>query len=176
MRIPNLKMAVVQTDGNDVEPVMVDEIRISVAETYDVIVQPTAPAYTIFAQVEDRTGYARGTLAQREGMTAPVPPMDPRPLRTMVDMGMGMAMGASGHEDGGRRVPEWHRCLVCPGCGMGRRAPWSRCGARPHAPPADDTATPRSSIAVRKSTTWRRIRRNGCRPRGSDWITTAGGC
>ncbi len=89
VRIPNLKMAVVQTDGNDVEPVTVDEFRISVAETYDVIVQPTAPAYTIFAQVEDRTGYARGTLAQRAGMTAPVPPMDPRPLRTMVDMGMG---------------------------------------------------------------------------------------
>ncbi len=92
VRIPNLKMAVVQTDGNDVEPVMVDEFRISVAETYDVIVQPTAPAYTIFAQVEDRTGYARGTLALRAGITPPVPPMDPRPLRTMVDMGM--AMGA----------------------------------------------------------------------------------
>jgi CopA family copper-resistance protein len=92
VRIPNLKMVVVQTDGNDVEPVMVDEFRISVAETYDVIVQPTAPAYTIFAQVEDRTGYARGTLAQRAGITALVPPMDPRPLRTMIDMGM--AMGA----------------------------------------------------------------------------------
>ncbi|MGO9059245.1 MAG: copper resistance system multicopper oxidase [Candidatus Binataceae bacterium] len=89
VRIPNLPMTVVQTDGNDVEPVTVDEFRISVAETYDVIVQPTAPAYTIFAQVEDRTGYARATLAQREGLSAPVPPMDPRPLRTMVDMGMG---------------------------------------------------------------------------------------
>ena len=89
-------MTVVQADGNDVEPVTVDEFRISVAETYDVIVQPAAPAYTIFAQVEDRTGYARATLAQREGLSAPVPPMDPRPLRTMVDMGMGMAMGSSG--------------------------------------------------------------------------------
>jgi len=90
VRIPNLPMTVVQTDGNDVEPVTVDEFRISVAETYDVIVHPAAAAYTIFAQAEDRTGYARGTLAQREGMTAPVPPMDPRPLRTMVDMGMAM--------------------------------------------------------------------------------------
>ncbi len=96
VRIPNLPMTVVQADGNDVEPVTVDEFRISVAETYDVIVQPAAPAYTIFAQVEDRTGYARATLAQREGLSAPVPPMDPRPLRTMVDMGMEMAMGSSG--------------------------------------------------------------------------------
>ncbi|TMJ43258.1 MAG: copper resistance system multicopper oxidase, partial [Alphaproteobacteria bacterium] len=60
------------------------------AETYDVIVQPTADrAYTIFAQAEDRTGYARGTLAPRAGMAATIPPMDPRPLRTMTDMGMG---------------------------------------------------------------------------------------
>jgi FtsP/CotA-like multicopper oxidase with cupredoxin domain len=96
VRIPNLKMTVVQTDGNDVEPVTVDEFRISVAETYDVILRPTAAAYTVFAQVEDRTGYARATLAQRAGLTAPVPPMDPRPLRTMVDMAMPMAMKHSG--------------------------------------------------------------------------------
>jgi CopA family copper-resistance protein len=90
VRIDGLLMTVVQADGNDVEPVTVDEFRISVAETYDVIVQPTADrAYTIFAQVEDRTGYARGTLAPRAGMTAAIPPMDPRPLRTMTDMGMG---------------------------------------------------------------------------------------
>jgi CopA family copper-resistance protein len=91
VRIPGLPMTVVQTDGNDVEPVTVDEFRISVAETYDVIVQPQdASAFTIFAQSEDRTGYARATLAPRSGMTASVPPMDPRPLLTMVDMGMAM--------------------------------------------------------------------------------------
>jgi FtsP/CotA-like multicopper oxidase with cupredoxin domain len=89
-RIPDLPMTVVQADGNDVEPVTVDEFRISVTETYDVIVQPKADrAYTIFVQPEDRTGYARGTLAPRQGMAAPIPPMDPRPLRTMADMGMG---------------------------------------------------------------------------------------
>ncbi|MBI3795452.1 MAG: copper resistance system multicopper oxidase [Deltaproteobacteria bacterium] len=94
VRIPNLPMTVVQADGNAVEPVTVDEFRISVAETYDVIVQPQEEsAYTIFAQAEDRTGYARGTLAPKTGMTAPVPPMDPRPLRTMVDMGMGHTSG-----------------------------------------------------------------------------------
>jgi FtsP/CotA-like multicopper oxidase with cupredoxin domain len=83
-------MTVVQADGNDVAPVTVDEFRISVAETYDVIVQPTADrAYTIFAQAEDRSGFACGTLAPRPGMAASIPPMDPRPLRTMRDMGMG---------------------------------------------------------------------------------------
>lgn len=90
IRIPGLEMLVVQADGNDVEPVPVDEFRIGVAETYDVIVQPKDDrAYTIFAQSEDRTGFARGTLAPRAGMAGPVPPMGPRPVRTMVDMGMG---------------------------------------------------------------------------------------
>jgi CopA family copper-resistance protein len=90
VRIDGLPMTVVQADGNDVVPVTVDEFRISVAETYDAIVQPTADrAYTIFVQSEDRTGYARGTLAPRGGMVAAIPPMDPRPLRTMTDMGMG---------------------------------------------------------------------------------------
>ncbi|MGO9450035.1 MAG: copper resistance system multicopper oxidase [Candidatus Binataceae bacterium] len=97
VRIPNLPMTVVQTDGNDVEPVTVDEFRISVAETYDVIVEPPdSSAYTIFVQSLDRSGYARATLAPRIGMTAPVPPLDPRPLLTMVDMGMG-SMGSGGH-------------------------------------------------------------------------------
>jgi CopA family copper-resistance protein len=94
VRIPGLPMTVVQADGNDVEPVTVDEFRISVAETYDVIVQPhDESAFTIFAQSEDRTGYARATLAPRGGMAAAVPPMDPRPLLTMVDMGMGNMSG-----------------------------------------------------------------------------------
>jgi CopA family copper-resistance protein len=90
VRVPGLQMTVVQADGNDVEPVTVDEFRIGVAETYDVMVQPQDnAAYTIFAQPEDRSGYARGTLAPKMGMTAEVPPLDPRPMRTMVDMGMG---------------------------------------------------------------------------------------
>ena len=89
VRIPDLPMTVVQTDGNDIAPVTVDEFRIGPGETYDVIVQPRGDrAYTIFAQAQDRTGFARGTLAPRSGMTAAVPPMDPRPMRTMKDMGM----------------------------------------------------------------------------------------
>jgi CopA family copper-resistance protein len=88
VRIPGLTMTVVQADGSDVEPVEVEEFRIGVAETYDVIVTPRQDACTIFAQAQDRSGYARGTLAVREGLAAPVPPLDPRPLRTMADMGM----------------------------------------------------------------------------------------
>ncbi len=100
IRIPGLPLQVVAADGSDVEPVWVDQFRIGVAETYDVIVQPTGDAaYTIFAQAEDRTGYARATLAPRSGMAGPIPPMDPRPLRDMTDMGMagmaGMDMGSS---------------------------------------------------------------------------------
>jgi CopA family copper-resistance protein len=94
VRLPGLKMTVVQADGNDVEPVTVDEFRIGIAETYDVIVQPAGDAaYTIFAQVEDRSGFACGTLAPRMGMAATVPPMDPLPMRTMADMGMGNMKG-----------------------------------------------------------------------------------
>jgi CopA family copper-resistance protein len=92
VRIPGLAMTVVQADGNDVEPVEADEFRIGVAETYDVIVQPVADtAYTIFAQAEDRTGFARGTLTSHLGLAAAIPPMDPRPKRTMMDMGMNMS-------------------------------------------------------------------------------------
>ena len=89
VRIPGLKMTVVAADGLHVKPVSVDELRIAVAETYDVIVEPAADAYTLFAQAMDRSGYARATLASRAGLTAPVPALDSRPLVTMDDMGMG---------------------------------------------------------------------------------------
>jgi CopA family copper-resistance protein len=89
VRIPGLSMTVVQADGQNVQPVTVDEFRIGAAETYDVIVQPQAEAYTIFAETMDRSGYARGTLAIKEGMTAPIPARRKPPVRTMVDMGHG---------------------------------------------------------------------------------------
>ncbi|MBN8735972.1 MAG: copper resistance system multicopper oxidase [Xanthomonadales bacterium] len=94
VRIPGLKMIVISADGQDVHPVTVDEFRIAVAETYDVIVQPQEDhAYTIFAQSIDRSGYARGTLATRTGMEAEVPIMDAVPTLTMVDMMGAMAQG-----------------------------------------------------------------------------------
>lgn len=89
VRIPGLKMTVVAADGLHVKPVSVEEFRIAVAETFDVIVEPTQDAYTLFAQSMDRTGYACGTLAVKTGVSASIPPLDPRPLVTMDDMGMG---------------------------------------------------------------------------------------
>ncbi|MBB6094960.1 CopA family copper-resistance protein [Povalibacter uvarum] len=99
VRIPGLKLTVVAADGQDVEPVTVDEFRIATAETYDVIVEPKDDrAYTIFAQSMDRSGYARGTLAPAAGMQAEIPPLDPRPLLTMADMGMAHDMGGMSHD------------------------------------------------------------------------------
>ncbi|WP_229730201.1 copper resistance system multicopper oxidase [Arenimonas maotaiensis] len=89
VRIPGLKMTVVAADGLPVHPVTIDEFRIATAETYDVIVEPSGQdAFTIFAQDSGRTGYVSGTLAVREGLRAPIPKLDPRPILTMADMGM----------------------------------------------------------------------------------------
>jgi FtsP/CotA-like multicopper oxidase with cupredoxin domain len=88
VRIPGLKMTVVAADGLPVHPVTVDEVRIATAETFDVIVEPSGQdAFTIFAQAMDRVAYAAGTLAVRDGLRAPVPALDPRPLLSMADMG-----------------------------------------------------------------------------------------
>ncbi len=98
VRIPGLKMTVVAADGQHVHPVTVDEFRIATAETYDVIVEPAGQeAFTIFAQSMDRTGFAAGTLAVREGLRADVPELDPRAMLTMADMGH----GGMGHDRGG---------------------------------------------------------------------------
>ena len=93
VRIPGLNMTVISADGQDVEPVSVDEFRISGAETYDVIVQPRDyRAYTIFAQSIARMGYARATLSPAPGMQAEVPPMDEPGWLSMKDMMGAMAM------------------------------------------------------------------------------------
>ena len=96
----------VATDGQDVEPVTVDELRIGTAEVYDVIVTPGDAAYTIFAQSMDRSGYARGTLAPRAGMTAEVPALDARAILTMSDMGMSHA----GMDHSQMDHSAWARC------------------------------------------------------------------
>ncbi|WP_228284712.1 copper resistance system multicopper oxidase [Psychrobacter sp. bablab_jr012] len=96
VRIPGLKMTVVSTDGNDVAPVDVDDFRIGVAETYDVIVTPTKEAHTIFAQNIDRSGYVATTLATKKGARAAIPAMDSIEWLTMADM-MG-AMGDKGYK------------------------------------------------------------------------------
>ena len=96
VRIPGLSMTVVQSDGQNIIPVKVDEFRFGPGETYDVIVEPTLDAYTVFAQSMERTGYARGTLATRKGMKAAVPALDPVEWLAMSDM-----MGSMNHGEGG---------------------------------------------------------------------------
>lgn len=101
VKIPDLPMTVVQADGQDVEPVAVEEFRIAPGETYDIVVEPAGGrAYTIFAQSLDRSGYARGSIAAHEGMTAAIPALDPRPLRKLSDMG-----GAHAGHGEGQRAP-----------------------------------------------------------------------
>ena len=93
VRIPGLKMTVIQSDGQDVEPVSIDEFRFGPGETYDVLVEPKDDAYTIFAQSMERSGYALGTLATRQGLSASIPTLDPVEWLTMADM-----MGAMSHQ------------------------------------------------------------------------------
>lgn len=99
VRIPGLPMTVVQNDGQNIEPVEVDEFQVGVAETYDVVVTPGAGAWTIMAESMDRSGYVRGTIASREGLVAAVPGLREPPLLTMADMGMNHdnMRQASGH-------------------------------------------------------------------------------
>ncbi|KHS49409.1 MAG: copper resistance system multicopper oxidase [Zymomonas sp.] len=113
VRIPGLRLTIVQADGLNVRPVEVDEFQIAVAETYDVIVTPAEDrAYTLVAEANDRSGMGRATLAPRPGMVAAVPPLRERPLANMKDMGMGemdmsggsmsgMDHAAMGHGSGG---------------------------------------------------------------------------
>ncbi|MGW8204561.1 copper resistance system multicopper oxidase (plasmid) [Sphingomonas bisphenolicum] len=100
VRLPGLPMTVVQCDGQHVQPVDTDEFQIGIAETYDVIVQPTeAKPYGLIAEAIDRSGLVRATLAPQMGMVAPIPALRQRPLLTMKDMGMdmaGMDMGQGG--------------------------------------------------------------------------------
>jgi|CXWL01.1.fsa_nt_gi FtsP/CotA-like multicopper oxidase with cupredoxin domain len=93
VRIPGLKMSVVQADGQGIEPVTVDEFRFAPAETYDVIVTPKEDKpYTIAAEPIDRSGFALGTLATAEGMKGEIPAPRPRALLSMGDMNMEMMM------------------------------------------------------------------------------------
>ncbi|MEZ4235244.1 MAG: copper resistance system multicopper oxidase [Myxococcota bacterium] len=121
VRIPGLPLQIVGADGQPVVPVEVDEFRIAVAETYDVVVTPEAQAYTLFAETMDRSGFARGTLAPRDGMAAPIPERRKRPLLTMADMGMvhdtagGMSeMAGTDHDAAGSAHHQGHGAQAPP--------------------------------------------------------------
>ena len=96
LRIPGLPMTVIAADGQNVQPVEIDEFQIGTAETYDVIVEPTAEAYTIVAESMDRSGMALATLASRPGVRAAIPPLRKPPLLDMGDMGMNHGDGGHG--------------------------------------------------------------------------------
>ncbi|HJR73611.1 MAG TPA: copper resistance system multicopper oxidase [Luteimonas sp.] len=143
VRIPGLKMTVVAADGQPVHPVSVDEFRLGVAETLDVVVEPAEQPYTIFAQAMDRGGYARATLAPRMGLEAPVPPLDARPILTMADMGHG---GMSGMDHSGHDMSQMKGMEG--GCGAnmkmdhGAHAMGAAMGAAMIAHPASETGNP----------------------------------
>ncbi len=125
VRIPGLKMTVVAADGQYIHPVSVDEFRIAVAETFDVIVEPSGQdAFTLFAQDMGRTGYACGTLATRAGLQAPIPASDPRPLLTMGDMGHDMhSHGGHAGMDGGHAAAMGHDAHAGHGAAAGDKTP-----------------------------------------------------
>ena len=113
VRIPGLKLTIVQADGLNVRPVTVDELQVAVAETYDIIVEPADDrAYTLVGESVDRSGMACATLAPRAGMAAEVPPLRKRPLATMKDMGMG-AMSGMDH-GGGAMAGMGHGAVATP--------------------------------------------------------------
>lgn len=127
LRIPGMPLTIIAADGQDVQPVTVDEFQIAPGETYDVIVTPEARAYTIVGESMDRSGMARATLAPAPGMVAPVPPLRKRPLLTMKDMGMempGMDMKGMSMRDGAH-APQ---VVMGPGVEMITPMPMDRTG------------------------------------------------
>jgi CopA family copper-resistance protein len=134
LRIPGLKMTVVAADGRAVQPVEVDEMRIAVAETYDVIVEPTEDiAYTVFAESMDRQGYARATLAPREGMQGPIPAMRPRAVLTMADMGMAHGAMSGGGMSAMDHAAMGHSMTTPPDVGGAEKPEGAKTGTDPMA-------------------------------------------
>jgi len=144
IRMPDLKMTVVQVDGVDVEPVTIDEFRFGPGETYDVIVEPAADRpYTIFAQEMGRTGFARGTLAPRAGMQAEVPALDKPEWLTMADM-MG-SMGSMSH--GGMQGMKGMKGMNHGAMGMGNNPVHVRHASTEYGPSVDMRVdTPRTNL------------------------------
>lgn len=146
LRIPGLPMTVVQADGLNVQPVETDEFQIGVAETYDVIVQPqTKQAFTLMAESNDRSGYARATLTPELGLVAAVPALRARPTLTMTDMAMDhgeMDMGGidhskmdhskMGHDMGAMAEPQAHDHAKGPGVVGLAMNPTNRLSERPN--------------------------------------------
>ncbi|GGD63305.1 copper resistance system multicopper oxidase [Aurantiacibacter arachoides] len=100
VRIPGTAMTVIAADGQEVEPVAVDEFQIGTAETYDVIVTPQAGTHALVAEAMDRSGMGIATLTSQAGAIAAPPPLREPVTLTMADMGMG-GMDEMDHGSGG---------------------------------------------------------------------------
>jgi CopA family copper-resistance protein len=153
VRIPGLKMTVVAADGQYVHPGHGGRVRIAVAEVFDVIVEPSGQdAFTIFAQDMGRTGYVSGTLATREGLRAPVPDVDPRPILTMADMGHG---GMASMDHASPAVPATdHAMADMPGMDHSAMAGMDHGAGGAQAHPASESG----KSAGRHAERWRRCR------------------
>lgn len=155
VRIPGVTMSLVEVSGQPVEPVDIEEFRIGIAETYDVIVTlPEDTAYTLYAETMDRSGYTAATLAPREGMTAQLPARRKRPILGMVDMGMdhgSMDHGAMDHAAMGHGAPpaKADSSAAVDHAAMGHGTPPAKAAAAadPHAGHAMPTAAPAAASA-----------------------------
>ncbi len=94
-RIPGHKMKVIAADGYPIKPVYVDDIRIAVAESYDVIVKIKEDTL-IYAEDMGRSGKVFAKLGPNKN--APIRLPEPYPFEelTMADMGMKMDMSKMG--------------------------------------------------------------------------------
>jgi len=88
-RIPGHKMKVIAVDGYKVKPVWVDDIRIAVAESYDVIVKVKGDTL-IYVEDMGRSGKVYAKLGPNASANVSLPKPYPFEELTMVDMGMKM--------------------------------------------------------------------------------------
>jgi CopA family copper-resistance protein len=94
VRIPGLSMTVVAADGRPVQPVVVDELRMGVAETWDVIVEPPAGAHALWVETLDRRASVLASLTSDPTLPVKAPP--PRPKQVLLLSEMGHSMPAPG--------------------------------------------------------------------------------
>ncbi len=90
VRIPGVAMTIVAADGRPVQPVQVDEFRIGVAETYDVIVEPKAGAHALWVETLDRRATLLAALTSDPVLPVSAPPLRPRQVLLLAEMGHSM--------------------------------------------------------------------------------------
>jgi CopA family copper-resistance protein len=98
VRSPDAPMTVVAADGRAVEPVVVDELRMGVAETYDVIVAPKDERpLRLFAQTVDRNASVLAGIGPAPAALE-APARRPQPILLLSEMGHSMGEGGCAPE------------------------------------------------------------------------------